>query len=142
MKIEPYLMFNGRCEEAIAFYGDVLGARVIFQMRFADAPDKDCCPPGAEQDIMHATVEIGGNVLMMSDGRCDGELAFQGVSLSISVESLTEGEVLFSALADGGEIEMPFASTFWSPGFGLVRDRFGVSWMINVLDEAVTDSST
>lgn len=135
MKIEPYLMFNGRCEEAISFYQTVLGAEVAFLMRFDEAPDKECCPPGAEKKVMHATIMVAGNALMMSDGCCDDKPAFQGISLSISVDDIEQGRTLFEQLSEGGLIEMPYAATFWSPGFGVVRDRFGVSWMVNVLEE-------
>jgi PhnB protein len=132
MQVEPYLFFEGRCDEALEFYRNVLGAEVTMLMRFKESPEPEMCLPGAENKVMHANVRIGNTTLMASDGRCEGQPAFRGFSLSISLTDEAEAERIFSALSNGGEVQMPLARTFWSPRFGMVADRFGVSWMINV----------
>ena len=135
MHIEPYLFFNGRCEEAIAFYKGALGAEVLMLMRNNEAPEPappGMLPPGSEDKVMHATLRIGTSNLMLSDGRCDGKPVFNGFSLSIDAASEAEADRLFAALADGGTVQMPLAKTFWSPRFGMVADRFGVGWMVSV----------
>lgn len=134
MQVQPYLFFNGRCEEAIEFYRRALGAEVMMLMRFKDSPDPvppDAVPPGSENKIMHSCLRIGETAVMASDGRCQGRPDFQGFSLSLNVASEAEAERLFAALADGGQVQMPLAKTFWSPRFGMVADRYGVSWMVN-----------
>jgi len=133
--IQPYLMFGGRCEEALEFYRAALGAQIDMLMRYQDSPEAPppgMLPPGFENKVMHASFRVGGNVLMASDG-CEQGQEFNGFSLSISVTEETEAKRFFSALADGGTVQMPLAKTFWSPCFGMLTDRFGVSWMINVL---------
>lgn len=137
MQVQAYLFaFDGRCEEAITFYKQALGAEVIMLMRFKDAPEPP--PPGTmvaglDDKVMHASLRIGDSVVMMSDGRCDGSPAgFQGFSLSLNPDNDAEGEHLFAALANGGQVQMPLGKTFWSPCFGMVTDRFGIAWMINV----------
>jgi len=132
MQVQPYLSFEGRCEEALEFYRSAVGAEVIMLSRFKDAPEPGMCEPGTEDKVMHASFRIGESVLMASDGRCQGPANFQGISLSISAGDEAEADRLFNALADGGKIEMPLSKTFWSPAFGMLTDRFGVSWMINV----------
>ena len=135
MHIEPYLFFNGRCEEAIAFYKRALGAEVLMMMRNKEAPEQPppgMLPPGSEDKVMHATLRIGASHLMLSDGRCDGKPVFNGFSLSLDAANEAEAERLFAALADGGTVQMPLAKTFWSPRFGMVADRFGVGWMVSV----------
>jgi PhnB protein len=135
MQIEPYLFFDGRCEEALKFYCRVLGAEVAMLMRFRESPDPGMCQPGAEEKVMHANIRIGNSTVMASDGRCEGHPAFQGFSLSLSVTDEADAERLFAALSDGGQIQMPMAKTFWSKRFGMVADRFGVPWMINCITE-------
>lgn len=130
MKVEPYLFLEGRCEEAIEFYRNALGAEVRFQMRFKEAPDPSMCSPGLEDKIMHANLTIGESSLMMSDGRCEQAPQFMGFSLSLSVGDESEAERCFAALSDGGKVVMPLTKTFYSPSFGMVTDRFGVMWMI------------
>ena len=135
MHIEPYLFFNGRCEEAIAFYQRALGAEVLMLMRNKEAPEQPppgMLPPGSDDKVMHATLRIGSSNLMLSDGRCDGQPVFNGFSLSLDAANEAEAERLFAALADGGTVQMPLAKTFWSPKFGMVADRFGVGWMVGV----------
>jgi PhnB protein len=133
MKVQPYLFFDGRCEEAIEFYKKVLGAEVLMLMRFNESPDPPppgMIPPGSENKIMHSCLRIGEAEVMASDGRCMGNPAFQGVSLSLDVASEAETDRLFNALGEDGQVQMPIGKTFFSPRFGMVADRFGVSWMI------------
>ncbi len=135
MQIQPYLFFNGRCEEAIEFYRKALGAEVEMMMRFKDSPEP--MPPGAVapgfgDKVMHASLRIGGALLMASDGMGAGELAFQGFSLSIDAPDTASVDRMFNALAEGGVVKMPLGKTFWSPHFGMVADRFGVGWMVSV----------
>ena len=135
MKVQPYLFFDGRCEEAIDFYKQVLGAEVRMLMRFNESPDPPppgMVPPGSENKIMHSSMRIGETEVMASDGRCMGKPAFQGVSLSLDVPSEAEADRLFNALGEGGQVQMPIGKTFFSPRFGMVADRFGVSWMVVV----------
>ena len=134
-KIENYLFFDGRCEEAIEFYRRTLGAEVLMMMRYKDSPQPPqpgMTPPGSENKIMHATLKIGETTMMASDGHCQGKPNFQGFSLSIPAPNEAEAERLFAALADGGQVQMPLAKTFFSPSFGMVADRFGVGWMVYV----------
>jgi len=136
MHVQPYLFFNGRCEEAIEFYQKTLGAEVAMLLRMKDSPEPaqpGMVPPGSENKIMHTTFRIGDTTLMASDGRCEGQPNFQGFSLSVAVPNEAEANRVFAALADGGQVQMPLAKTFWSPRFGMVADRFGVSWMISVV---------
>jgi PhnB protein len=135
MQVQPYLFFDGRCEEAIEFYKNALGAEVTMLMRFKDSPEPPspgCVPPGAENKVMHASFRIGETIVMASDGRCLGKPTFQGFSLSLAVPNDAEAERLFAALAEGGQVQMPLAKTFFSSRFGMVADRFGVGWMIIV----------
>ena len=135
MQAQPYLIFDGRCEEAIEFYKSALGAEVTMLMRFKDSPEPHppgMLPPGTESKVMHASLRIGDSTVMASDGQCLGQANFQGFSLALSVSNDAEAERLFAALADGGKACMPLAKTFFSSRFGMVADRFGVSWMIIV----------
>lgn len=132
MLVQPYLFFDGRCEEAVEFYRHALGAEVTMLMRFKDSPDPHMVPPGAANKVMHASFRIGETTVLASDGRCEGRPSFQGFALSLTVPDETEADRLFAALADGGQVQMPLAKTFFSPRFGMVADRFGVSWMIFV----------
>jgi len=137
MLVQPYLFFDGRCEEAIEFYRKKLGAEVTAMMRFSEAPEPHppgMIPPGAEGKIMHSAFRIGDTTVMGSDGNCKGAPSFQGFSLTISVKNEPEAERLFAALGDGGQVQMPMAKTFFSPRFGMVADRFGVSWMVIVAE--------
>ncbi len=135
MLVQPYLFFDGRCEEAIAFYRRGLGAEVVMQMRYNDSPDPPApgmVPPGAENKVMHAALRVGEAMVLMSDGRCLGTPNFQGFALSLTVADEAEADRLFAALSDGGEVRMPLGKTFFSPRFGMVADRFGVLWMVYV----------
>ena len=133
--VQSYLFFNGRCEEAIEFYRKALGAEVEMMIRFKESPEPQppgMVPPGFENKIMHASFRIGDSLIMASDGSCHGKPSFQGISLSLTVASEAEAQRLFAALSDGGQVQMPLTKTFFSAGFGMVADRFGVSWMIVV----------
>jgi PhnB protein len=130
--MQPYLFFEGRCEEAIEFYRQALGAKVMMMMRFKDAPDQSQCAPGSGDKVMHATLQVGGTFMHVSDGRCQGKPTFQGFSLSFTVPDEAESKRLFTALSDGGKVQMPLTKTFFSPAFGMVEDRFGVPWMVHV----------
>ena len=130
MQIQPYLFFDGRCEEAIAFYQSALGAKQSMLMRFKQAPEPSMVTPGSEDKVMHARLDIGDTTVLLSDGRCLGQPNFQGFALSLTAPDAAEAEHLFAALGDGGEVRMPLAKTFFSPSFGMVADRFGVGWMI------------
>ena len=133
--VEPYLFFDGRCEEALEFYRKALGAEVTMLMRFKDSPEPAICAPGDGNKIMHANLSFGGTTVMASDGRCGGKPNFQGFALSLSAANEAEADRLFAALAAGGQVQMPLAKTFFSPRFGMVADRFGVSWMVIVPTE-------
>ncbi|PYK62660.1 MAG: VOC family protein [Verrucomicrobia bacterium] len=133
--VQPYLSFDGRCEEAVEFYRRALGAEVTMLMRFKDSPEPaqpGMCPPGSGDKVMHASFRIGDTTVMASDGQCGGRPGFQGFSLSLTVPNEADADQLFAALADGGQVQMPLTKTFFSPRFGMVADRFGVSWMIHV----------
>jgi len=132
MTVQPYLFFEGRCQEAIEFYKGALGAQVNMLMRFKDAPDPGVCGPGSEDKVMHADIRIGNTSILASDGRCQQKASFQGFSLSLTVANEAEADRYFAALSDGGQVQMQLAKTFFSPRFGMVADRFGVSWMIYV----------
>jgi PhnB protein len=132
MQVQPYLNFNGRCEEALAFYGKALGAKIERVMHFKDSPDPSMVSPGSENKVMHSSFRVGDAIVMASDGRCQGETNFQGISLTLTVPDEAEAEQRFTALSDGGQVQMPLTKTFFSPSFGMVADRFGVTWMVLV----------
>ena len=132
--IQPYLFFDGRCEEALEFYRAALGAQIDMVMRYKDSPEPPppgMVPPGYEEKVMHASFRVGGATVMASDG-CGAANTFSGFSLALSVPTEAEADRSFDALADGGQVQMPLAKTFWSPRFGMVTDRFGVGWMVMV----------
>jgi len=135
MLIQPYLFFDGRCEEAVDYYRKALGAEVTMLMRYKESPDPPPpgrVQPGSEDKIMHASFRIGETTVMASDGGCGGQPKLEGFALSLTVADEKTAERLFGALTDGGRVEMPLMKTFWSPRFGMVVDRFGVFWMVNV----------
>ncbi|MDL5052972.1 VOC family protein [Oscillatoria laete-virens NRMC-F 0139] len=136
-KVEPYLFFNGRCEQALAFYESTLGAKRVMLIRFKDSPDTP--PPGMipenwEDKVMHAAIQIGDQVVMLSDG-CDPDGGFSGFSLSLTLPDVSTCEKIFAALSQGGKVTMPLGKTFWSPCFGMLTDKFGVGWMITVMNQ-------
>jgi len=132
--VQPYLFFDGRCEEAIDFYKTTLGAEVTGFFRFKDAPQpaQAGAAPGSENKVMHASLRVGDTSFMVSDGRCGGKPNFEGFSLSLTVPNETEAERLFNAVGKGGQVQMPLTQTFFSKRFGMVADPFGVSWMVYV----------
>jgi PhnB protein len=138
MQVQPYLFFDGRCEEALEFYKKTLGAKVEMMMRFKEAPPQpnsgsgDCKPPADLNKIMHASFRIGDTEVMASDGNCAGQPKFDGIALALSTKTVGEAEKAFNALSDGGKVQMPMTKTFFSERFGMVADRFGVGWMITV----------
>jgi PhnB protein len=136
MPVQPYLFFDGRCEEALDFYKKALGAQVEMMMRFKDAPeqskDPNMCAPGSENKIMHAAFKIGDSVVLGSDGYAKGQPEFKGFSLTMSAKTEAEADKLFGALSDGGQVTMPMMKTFFSPRFGMLTDKFGVGWMVIV----------
>jgi len=140
MLVQPYLNFDGRAEEAIEFYRKAVGAELLMLMRFRECPDAQpgSITPGAENKIMHSCLRIGDSQVMLSDGYCQGKTSFQGISLSLTVANEAEAKSKFDALAAGGEVRLPLTKTFFSPSFGMVADRFGVSWMVIVPGEAAT----
>lgn len=132
MQIEPYLFFDGRAEEALEFYRTRLGAEVLMLMRFKESPEPmpGQAPPGDK--VMHAAFRLGETKVMVSDGNCAGRPSFQGFSLALNAPDEAAAKRLFGALAEGGQVQMPLGKTFFSPAFGMVADRFGVSWMVVV----------
>src|SRR5262249_17735005 len=134
--IQPYLFFNGRCEEAVEFYRKALGAEIQMMMRYKESPEPPepgMVPPGFENKIMHTSFRVGETTVMASDGCSAEQQKFQGFSLSVSVPNESDADRVFAALADGGQVQMPLMKTFWSPRFGMVADRFGIGWMVSVL---------
>ncbi len=132
--VQPYLFFEGQCEEAVEFYKKALGAEVNMLMRYKESPEPPppgCAPPDPNK-IMHASFVIGETQIRASDGRCAGKPNFEGFALSLTVKMAAEADRAFAALADGGKIQMPLAKTFFSERFGMVADRFGVLWMVLV----------
>ncbi|WP_120971807.1 VOC family protein [Comamonas sp. lk] len=146
MQFIPYLNFDGNCAEAMAFYAQLFGGQILHQMRFDEMPPGENMPPlsdAAKQRIMHIHLQVGAQAIMASDAMpadpsqtsdsCGGGYRKpQGLWVSIGVETQVEGQRVFDGLAQGGQIAMPYMATFWSPGFGMVTDRFGTPWMVNV----------
>jgi PhnB protein len=130
--VQPYLFFNGRCDEALEYYRQHLGAEIGNLMRFKESPDPASCAPGQEDKVMHVNFRLGDTEIMASDGRCEGTTNFQGFALAYTVPTSADADRIFGALADGGQVQMPLAQTFFSPRFGMVADRFGVFWMVMV----------
>ena len=136
MEISPYLLFNGNCAEAFALYEKCLGGKVTFIQKFGESPMADQVPADWRDKIMHVTMKVGDFVLMGTDASPAHYAAPQGVSVSIAPATTEEGERMFNALADQGKVGMPFQKTFWSPGFGMTVDRFGIPWIVNCEPEA------
>ncbi|HEU0274289.1 MAG TPA: VOC family protein [Candidatus Udaeobacter sp.] len=133
--IQPYIFFNGSCEQAIEFYRQALGAKVDMMIRFKESPEPPSpgtVPPGFENKIMHACFRIGQTTIMASDGDSADKAKFQGFSLSLSVPNEADADRAFHALSDDGKVKMPLSKTFFSPRFGMLEDRFGIGWMISV----------
>jgi PhnB protein len=134
MKVQTYLFFDGRCEEAVEFYRKAVGAEVTMLMRFKEAPEGDPSkmPPNSADKVMHCSFKVGETEILASDGYCTGNPNLQGFSLALQVPTEAEARRLFAALGDGGQVQMPMEKTFFSQSFGVVADRFGVSWMVLV----------
>lgn len=132
MKVQPYLSFEGRCDEAIEFYKKAIGAKVEMLMRFKEAPDQSVTSPGNADKVMHAALRAGDAMLLMSDGRCTGSMNFHGIALALSVPADADAERVFGALSEGGRVNMPLQKTFFSSRFGMLADKFGVGWMVLV----------
>jgi PhnB protein len=133
-EVQIYLFFGGRCEEAIEFYRSALGAEVDALIIYKDSPEPPpagTLPAGFENKVMHTTFRVGGTTLMASDG-CEQGSSFGGFSLSLAVPTEAEADRVFAVLADGGQVQMPLAKTFWSSRFGMLTDRFGIGWMVSV----------
>ena len=132
MQIQPYLFFEGRTEEALGFYRKALGAEVTAMMRFRESPEPQHNPPGSAEKVMHASFTVAGNTIMASDGRSSGAARFDGFALSLMPRDRATADRIFGALAEGGEVVMSLEKTFWSPAFGVMKDRFGVTWMVTL----------
>jgi PhnB protein len=130
MTIQPYLFFDGRCEEALAFYGATLGAETTMMMRFGESPEPSQMPGVQAEKIMHASFKVGDTLVMASDGHCAGNPRFEGFALAFTAKDEAEAHRAFAALAEGGEVAQPLIRTFFSPAFGMLKDRFGVMWMV------------
>lgn len=141
MTVQPYLMFEGRAEEAAKFYEKAIDAKIGDFMRYKDAPTDggpppEGCAPGpamTPEKIMHMSLKVGDATIMASDGMCSGKPNFQGISLALIAKSEAEANKKFAALGEGGQVQMPLGKTFFSPAFGMVADKFGVSWMVVVM---------
>lgn len=135
VQVQPYVFFNGRCEEAMEFYKTALGAQVGDMMRFGQSPETcEQMPPGREDKIMHGECKVGESTILVSDGMHDASGEFKGFSLTISVPDAATAEKMFHALAVDGQVTMPLGKTFFAPLFGMVTDKFGMGWMIIVAD--------
>ncbi len=131
MQLNPYLSFNGQCETALKFYEQVLGAKTTFKQTWGDSPMCDQMPVEARDSIMHATLEVGGSTLMCADSPPDRYEQPKGIHVALHFRDKAEGKRVFQGLSEGGTVEMPFQATFWSGGFGMCVDQFGIPWMVN-----------
>jgi PhnB protein len=135
MRVEPYVMFSGRCEEALEFYKTAVDAKPVMVLRFDESPDKNHpmpLPPDWGNKIMHCGFMVGQTLVMASDGMTTDQVDYSGVSLSITADDEAQAKRMFDALSVGGNIFMPLSPTFWSPCFGMCTDKFGVSWMVGI----------
>jgi PhnB protein len=133
MHVLPYLTFDGRCEEALAFYEKALGAEVTVKMRFSDSPEPHppgSLPPGVEHNVMHAEFKVGETTIFASDGVRVGRPTFQGVALTLASDDVAQAERHFAALSEGGEVQQSLIETFFAERFGMLADRFGVAWTV------------
>jgi len=130
MKVEPYLMFEGRTEEALQFYQQKLGAKIEAIIRYKENPEPKYNPPNSDEKVMHSLFRIGDAQIMASDGNCSGKPGFQGFALTLNASDAAEAKQRFDALAEGGQVQMPLGETFFAKSFGMVADRFGVGWMV------------
>ncbi len=132
MSVLTYLFLDGRTEEALDFYKKAVGAEVTMLMKFKESPDKSQMPPGGDDKVMHAVFRVGDTPIMISDGMNNGSPKFDGFALSINAKDVAEAQKYFNALLEGGEVTMPLAETFFAKTFGMLKDKFGVHWMVGV----------
>jgi PhnB protein len=130
MVVQPYLFFDGKCEEALEFYKKAVGANVTALMRFKDSPSQEHNPPGSAEKVMHCNFSIGNSQIMASDGDCKGQMKSDGFALSITADNTDQAEQMFNGLKDGAQITLPLTQTFFAKRFGMLKDKFGVHWMI------------
>lgn len=133
MQVQPYLFFEGRADEAMAFYKQALGAEEVAVMRWKDNPEAGrpgMIPPGSEDKVMHGALKIGETTVLLSDGRASGAQEFKGFALTLMARDDAEAQKYFNALAEGGQVQMPLDKTFFASKFGMLADRFGVGWMV------------
>lgn len=135
-QVNPYLIFNGNCEQAFLFYQSVFGGEFPYMGRFKDMPPSEHCPPPIADEadrIMHVSLPIGNTVLMGSDSTSQSGDAIIGTNISVSIntESRAEADRIFNGLSNGGKAFMPMTSTFWGAYFGMLTDKFGINWMVN-----------
>ncbi|HZX86044.1 MAG TPA: VOC family protein [Reyranella sp.] len=128
--VQPYLFFDGKCEEALEFYKGAIGAKVEMLMRFKESPDPGQMPPDSADKVMHAAFRVGDTQVLASDGHCAGKPSFQGFGLTLNAKDDTEAEKLFAAVGKGGQVLQPLTKTFFASKFGMVTDRFGIMWMV------------
>jgi PhnB protein len=131
MQLNPYLFYNDNCEAAFRFYEKVLGARIEVLLRNEEAPAEMPSQPERKKKVMHGRISIDGQVLMASDAPPDHFHKPQGFSVSLTIKDPAEAERKFKALSEGGSLNMPFGKTFFSKGFGMCVDQFGIPWMVN-----------
>jgi PhnB protein len=138
MEINAYVFFDGRCDEALRFYTEKLGAEVRFKMHYKEAPPeaRRQLDPKSDDKVMHASVQIGKSVVFMSDDCMSPSVTHSGMNLSLTADSLADGERMMNALAEGGSVHMPWQATFWTKGFGMATDKFGIGWMVTIADQA------
>src|SRR5437660_6732030 len=131
MQLSTHLNFNGQCEAAFKFYERVLGGKITFTMTWGEMPGANQFPPESHKLIMHTSLSVGDEVLMGADAPPDRYQQPEGINVSLPLKDVAESERIFNALAENGTVRMPFEKTFWSPGFGICVDQFGIPWMIN-----------
>ena len=131
MKLNPYLSFDGRCREAFDFYAKTFGGKVAFMQSYGDSAMASSMPPETHGRIMHVTLQIGAQVLQGADAPPGMFTKPDGFSVALQFDEVAEGERVFNALAQNGQVKMPFQSTFWAKGFGMVIDQFGTPWIVN-----------
>ena len=129
--VQPYIFFDGKCEEALDFYKGAIGAKVDMMMRFKEAPDQSQMQPNTGEKVMHASFHVGTTQVLASDGHCAGKPSFQGFGLALNAKDDAEAEKLFTAVGKGGQVLQPLTKTFFASKFGMVTDKFGINWMIN-----------
>lgn len=142
MHVSPYLMFNGNCAEALKYYEQAIGATILFSQTFKDSPACDSVPGEWSDKIMHASLKAGDTVIMASDAPPGSYQQPQGISVALGVNDSAKGEQIFNALSDGGQVQMPYQATFWSAGFGMCVDQFGIPWMVNVEQAGASGSES